>query len=73
MDRLPDTPAAGGERSDAIDHCMAGIARLQHEVKDAASYVPAYDQKTYADVSTPPFTNDAQRARLTRTPGPERV
>lgn len=50
MERLPNTPAEGGERNDAIDHCMAGIARLQHEVKDASSYVPAYDQKTYADV-----------------------
>jgi hypothetical protein len=41
--------AVGGERSDAIDHCLASIARLSTEVQDAASYLPAYDQRTYAD------------------------
>lgn len=55
MEKLGDTPAAGGERNDAIEHCLAGIARLQHEVKDASSYVPAYDQRTYAGVSYTPF------------------
>jgi tubulin-specific chaperone C len=50
MGRLADTPAHGGERNDAVDHCLAGIARLSHEVKDASSYVPAYDQRTYAEV-----------------------
>lgn len=38
----------GGERNDAIDHCLAGIDRLSHEVKDASSYIPAYDQRTYS-------------------------
>jgi hypothetical protein len=41
----------GGERNDAIDHCLAGIDRLSHEVKDAAGYIPAYDQRTYGEVS----------------------
>ncbi|KAF2758155.1 tubulin-specific chaperone c [Pseudovirgaria hyperparasitica] len=49
MERLGNTPAAGGERSDAIEHCLAGIARLSHEVKDASSYVPTYDQRTYGE------------------------
>ncbi|MCJ1256371.1 hypothetical protein MMC24_004192 [Lignoscripta atroalba] len=31
MGRLEDTALVGGERSDAIDHCLAGIARLSNE------------------------------------------
>ena len=50
MERLSNTALAGGERNDAVAHCLAGIARLSQEVKDASSYVPAYDQKTYAEV-----------------------
>ncbi|KAL4897744.1 tubulin binding cofactor C-domain-containing protein [Aspergillus ambiguus] len=49
MDRLADTSLVGGERTDATDHCLAGIARLSNEVKDAASYIPTYDQKIYAE------------------------
>lgn len=47
MSRLPSTSLL--ERPDAIDHCLAGIARLSSEVKDASSYIPAYDQRTYGD------------------------
>jgi hypothetical protein len=50
MDRLADTSLVGGERTDATDHCLAGIARLSNEVKDAASYIPTYDQRIYAEV-----------------------
>lgn len=50
MDRLGDTSLVGGERTDATDHCLAGIARLSNEVKDAASYIPTYDQRIYAEV-----------------------
>lgn len=39
------------ERTDAIDFCLAGIANLTSSVKDASSYLPAYDQRTYGDVS----------------------
>ncbi|KAL5337325.1 tubulin binding cofactor C-domain-containing protein [Aspergillus crustosus] len=49
MDNLADTSLVGGERTDATDHCLAGIARLSNEVKDAASYVPTYDQRIYAE------------------------
>ena len=51
MGRLKDLALVGGERSDAADHCLAGIARLSKEVQDASSYVPAYDQRTYGEVS----------------------
>jgi hypothetical protein len=47
MSRLSSTSLA--ERPDAFDHCLAGIARLSSEVKDASSYIPAYDQRTYGD------------------------
>lgn len=50
MDRLADTSLVAGERSDAADHCLAGIARLSNEVKDASSYIPTYDQRIYAEV-----------------------
>jgi tubulin-specific chaperone C len=49
ISRLPNISTFGGERNEAIDHCLAGIARLSAEVKDASSYVPAYDQRTYAE------------------------
>ncbi|OJJ33914.1 hypothetical protein ASPWEDRAFT_41802, partial [Aspergillus wentii DTO 134E9] len=49
MDRLADTALVGGERADATDHSLAGIARLSNEVKDAASYIPTYDQRIYAE------------------------
>lgn len=49
MDRLAHTALIGGERSDAMDHCLAGITRLSAEVKDAAAYLPAYDQRTYGE------------------------
>ncbi|MCJ1338495.1 hypothetical protein MMC09_003783 [Bachmanniomyces sp. S44760] len=49
MERLENLSPIGGERSDAIDHCLAGIARLSHEVHDASVYIPAYDQRTYGE------------------------
>ena len=49
MTRLEDTGTSGGERADAVDHCLAGIAKLSNEVKDASSYLPAYDQRTYSE------------------------
>ncbi|KAI9376269.1 tubulin binding cofactor C-domain-containing protein [Aspergillus egyptiacus] len=49
MDKLADTSLVGGERTDATDYCLAGIARLSNEVKDAASYIPTYDQRIYAE------------------------
>ncbi len=57
MARLADTALIGGERADATDHCLAGIARLSSEVKDASSYLPTYDQRTYAEVAALAFFN----------------
>jgi tubulin-specific chaperone C len=49
MERLADTPLIGGERSDAMDHCLAGITRLSAELKDASGYLPPYDLRTYGE------------------------
>jgi tubulin-specific chaperone C len=51
MGRLGETSVIGGERTDAIDHLVAGIARLGSEVTDASGYLPAYDQRTYGEVT----------------------
>lgn len=50
MERLSSTAPSGSERSAAIDECLAGIDRLSHDVMDASSYIPAYDQRTYSQV-----------------------
>lgn len=50
MGRLENTALVGGERVDAAEHCLAGIARLSNEVKDASGYIPNYDQRLYAEV-----------------------
>ncbi|KAI5278161.1 hypothetical protein KEM52_004787 [Ascosphaera acerosa] len=49
IDKLEQRSEVGGERTDAIDHCLAGISRLSKEVTEASSYVPAYHQKVYSD------------------------
>jgi hypothetical protein len=50
MERLSATTPVGNGRNEAVDRCLAGIDRLSHEVKDASSYIPAYDQRTYSQV-----------------------
>ncbi|KAH7393975.1 tubulin-specific chaperone-like protein c [Phaeosphaeria sp. MPI-PUGE-AT-0046c] len=47
IDKLNVT-SAGSERIEAIDDCLAGIDRLSYEVKDASTYIPAYDQRSYS-------------------------
>lgn len=47
--KLEDLGSTGGERADAIDHCLAAIARLSAEVKDVSSSIPAYDRRTYSE------------------------
>lgn len=37
-------------RPEAIDACLAAISRLSDVVKDASSYLPAYDQRSYSEV-----------------------
>jgi len=47
--KLEDLGSTGGERADAVDHCLAAIARLSAEVKDISSSIPAYDRRTYSE------------------------
>ena len=49
ISRLANTSTTGGERGDAVDHCLSSIARLRQEVKDASSYIAAYDQRMYGE------------------------
>ncbi|OJD35594.1 tubulin-specific chaperone c [Diplodia corticola] len=49
INTLANKAVTGGERADGVEHCLAGIARLSREVKDASSYIPAYDQRTYSE------------------------
>lgn len=58
MSFLGEVSTTGGERLDAIDHCRSGIARLQKEVEDASSYVPAHDQKIYGEVCSIAASNE---------------
>lgn len=37
------------ERNAALSQCMAGINQLSDDIKDASSYIPAYDQRTYSE------------------------
>lgn len=50
MGQLESHSLVGGERQDAIDHCLAGISRLSNEITDASGFIPAYDQRTYGQV-----------------------
>ncbi|KAF2868907.1 putative tubulin-specific chaperone c [Massariosphaeria phaeospora] len=49
MECLNVNTYTGSERNDAVENCLASIGRLSHEVKDASSYIPAYDQRTYSE------------------------
>ncbi|KAM5351825.1 hypothetical protein ACJ41O_004548 [Fusarium nematophilum] len=49
VDQLPSIANVGGERQEAIDHILAGIAKLQNEVSDAADFTPSYDRKQYSE------------------------
>ncbi|KAL2211041.1 TBCC-domain-containing protein [Sarocladium strictum] len=49
IDQLQSVAAVAGERQEAIDHILAGIAKLQNEVADAAEFTPSYDRRQYAD------------------------
>lgn len=41
-------------RPEAIDACLAAISQLSDVVKDASSYLPAYDQRSYSEVKNCP-------------------
>jgi hypothetical protein len=50
MERLAQMSTSGSERNEATDQCLAGVDKLSYDVKDASSYLPAYDQRTYSQV-----------------------
>lgn len=50
MQIIQDHGTSGGERADAIDHCLAGISKLSNDVKDISGSLPAHDQRTYSEV-----------------------
>jgi hypothetical protein len=52
IERLDETSTIGGERQDALDHCLASISRLTSEVQDAMDFIPAYDQRAYSKVES---------------------
>lgn len=70
MARLEDHGTTGGERADAVDHCLAGIARLSNEVNDASSFIPAYDQRTYSE-AIKALSNKLQAVRSRFAPRPK--
>ncbi|KAH7322807.1 tubulin binding cofactor C-domain-containing protein [Stachybotrys elegans] len=49
MGELESLATIGGERQAAIDHILAGVAKLQNEVADAADFTPAYDRRQYSE------------------------
>lgn len=70
MERLEARGTSGGERADAVDHVLASIARLSKEVKDASSYIPAYDQRTYGE-AIKALSSKLQGIRTTFAPRPK--
>jgi hypothetical protein len=52
LEKLRSAPA--NERPQIIDAVLAGISHLTDLIKDAASYLPAYDQRSYSLVHPPP-------------------
>ena len=72
MERLNSLAAGGGERNDAVDHCLAGIDRLSHEVKDASSYIPAYDQRTYSEACPTVIVSEATQLTIPGNQSPFR-
>ncbi|RDA92723.1 hypothetical protein CP533_1426 [Ophiocordyceps camponoti-saundersi (nom. inval.)] len=51
IDQLESVSAVAGERQEAIDHVLAGIAQVQNQVSDAADHTPSYDRRQYAEPS----------------------
>jgi hypothetical protein len=47
--QLESISAIAGDRQSAIDHVLAGLAKLQNQVADAAEFTPAYDRRQYGE------------------------
>ncbi|RDW73826.1 TBCC-domain-containing protein [Coleophoma crateriformis] len=69
MGQLANFSLVGGERQDAIDHCLAGITRLADEVADATGFIPAYDLRTYSQ-AIKALTEKLQETRSKFAPRP---
>jgi len=52
---LEDKSAINGEQANAFEHCSARIGAFADSIRDAASFLPAHDQRTYSEVR---HTND---------------
>lgn len=50
MDRLKDITLSEPIRASLVDQCLTSISMLSNDVKDASSYLPAYDQRMHATV-----------------------
>ncbi|KAF1825034.1 TBCC-domain-containing protein [Dissoconium aciculare CBS 342.82] len=70
IDKLETRGTSGGERQDAVDHCLSSIARLSNEVNDISSSTPARDQKTYAE-AIKALNSRLQDARSAFAPRPK--
>lgn len=70
MNSIQNHGTSGGERADAVDHCLSAIARLSTEAQDASSYIPAYDQRTYGD-AIKALNSRLQEVRFSVAPKPK--
>ncbi|KAI8939718.1 hypothetical protein NX059_003468 [Plenodomus lindquistii] len=67
IESLKDKSVAGTERDRVVDDCLASIDRLSRDVKDASSYIPAYDQRTYSQ-AVKALSDSLQAVRSTFNP-----
>ena len=50
MSRLEDGTLQEVDQASLVAQCQNAISRMSNDVKDASSYLPAYDQRTYSTV-----------------------
>ena len=50
MSRLKDGTLQELDQASLVAECQNTISRMSNDVKDASSYLPAYDQRTYSTV-----------------------
>ncbi|KAE9967398.1 hypothetical protein BLS_006404 [Venturia inaequalis] len=67
IENLSKISPTGTDRLDAVNHSLAGIAKLQREVSDASSQLPAHNQKSYSD-QIKQLTEKLQKAREASAP-----
>ncbi|KAH0361442.1 TBCC-domain-containing protein, partial [Aureobasidium melanogenum] len=70
MQVIQDHGTSGGERADAIDHCLAGISKLSNDVKDISGSLPAHDQRTYSE-AIKALSEKLQKTRAQAAPKPK--